>query len=66
MNFFQEYPNIEPNNYINYGFQNQQDVLFKINEINNRLKKLEQRITRLENQNNNSSNNEPDGTLYMI
>lgn len=43
------------------------EILYKFNEIENRLKKLEQRITRLESDDgNNISYSEPDNSLYMI
>lgn len=59
MNF---YPNefnpfmINPN-YIN-------DMMYKINELENRVKKLEQSIETYANSKNN--HNEPDNNLYMI
>ena len=69
MNFFPNYgvpnmmvPNI--NNDINYMNQ----IFNKLNEYVWRIKRLEQRITRLENEHNNSDYNytEPDNSLYMI
>ena len=42
------------------------DILYKLNEYENRIKKLEQKVSRLENSNNNNYNNEPDNNMYMI
>ncbi|MBQ2872766.1 MAG: hypothetical protein IJE89_02060 [Bacilli bacterium] len=67
MNFFENIPNFNgplppnfnppiPNNNIN----------FKIQELENRIKKLELRISRLESEKFNNSYIEPDTSLYMI
>lgn len=46
----------------------EQNLYYKLNDLENRLKKLELRIQRLESsQNDNNQNyNEPDTGLYMI
>ncbi len=44
-----------------------QDINYKINELENRIKKIELRLNRLESSlDNNSNYNEPDTNLYMI
>jgi len=46
---------------------NNQNLFYKINDFENRLKKLEQRITRLENEINSNSDSYPeDNSLYMM
>ena len=64
MNFF---PNgFVPNNEVgNMNIYNN-NLLNKINEMDTRIKKLEQRIIRLENEYGNINYNEPDKSLYMI
>lgn len=44
------------------------DILYKLNEYENRIKKLEQKVNRLESNttNYNNYNNEPDNNMYMI
>lgn len=45
------------------------NILYKLNEYENRIKNLEQKVNRLENNSNNSYtdyNNEPDNNMYMI
>ena len=56
-----------PNNFEN-NFNNtiNNNLLNKLNEIDNRIKKLEQRIVKLENENGSINYNEPDNSLYMI
>ena len=67
MNFFPYENNMmipinQDNNMLNNNFLN------GLNELDNRIRKLEQRIVRLENENlkNNVNYNEPDNSLYMI
>ena len=65
MNFFENIPN--PNNnfpIINTPIINN-DINYKINELENRIKKLELRISYLENEKNNNYI-EPDTKMYMI
>lgn len=63
-NFMNMNPNMNPN-MINPMYNN--NINYKINDIENRLKKLEQRIIRLENNKPNQFNyTEPDNSLYMI
>ena len=67
MNFFPN--NINPNMLVgpipnNYDNFNNQNIFYKINELENRIKKIEQRISRIENENND--NIIPDNSLYMI
>lgn len=67
MNFFPNPPKqYENDNYIsNFLFPG--DIVQKINIIDEKIKKLEQRIARLEDEAGNSFNNlEPDNSLYMI
>jgi len=65
MNFFDNMPN--PNN--NFPMMNMpminNDINYKINELENRIKKLELRISYLENEKNNNYI-EPDTKMYMI
>lgn len=42
------------------------DILYKLSEYENRIKKLEQKVNRLENNSYNNYNNEPDNNMYMI
>lgn len=42
------------------------DIIRELNEIANHLKKLELRISRLENEKNNDNYKEPDTSLYML
>lgn len=42
------------------------DIIRDLNEIANHLKKLELRISRLENEKNNDNYKEPDTSLYML
>ena len=65
MNFFDNIPNF--NNQmqgINPPIINN-DINYKINELENRIKKLELRISYLENEKNNNYL-EPDTKMYMI
>ena len=72
MNFF---PNM-PNNFggeviMNNPMMNNQmvnnNLFYRIGEMENRIKKLEQRIMRLESESGNNTNySEPDNSLYMI
>ena len=72
MNFFPNIPNGNqmffpiPNNYDGQAHINNQNIFYKINEMENKIKKLEQRISRLENENNNSEQSIPDNSLYML
>ncbi len=67
MNFYDLNQNLPPQLLPSINNQLPVDINYKINEIENRLKKIELRIQRLENsQNNNFNNNEPDTGLYMI
>lgn len=63
-------PNMNPNmpgtlmpNQMNYYGDN---INNRINIIEQNLKRLEYRISRLENPSGISINNEPDGNLYML
>ena len=64
MNF---YPNIPSGNIVLPNMINN-NIMNKINELENRIKLLEQKIINLETKNNNNSYNniEPDKSLYMI
>ena len=70
MNFFPNDNMMMPNgmmmpNSMDFNY----NLLNKFNEFENRLKKIEQRIARLENEfsiNNDFNHNEPDNTFYMI
>ena len=67
MNFYDLNQNLPPQLPPPINNQLPVDINYKINEIENRLKKIELRIQRLESsQNNNFNNNEPDTDLYMI
>lgn len=63
MNFFDNMPN---NNFpmMNPPIINN-DINYKIHELENRIKKLELRISYLENEKNNNYI-EPDNKMYMI
>ena len=66
MNFFDNIPNFNgpiPQNYI--PPQENNNINFKIQELENRIKKLELRISYLENEKNNNYI-EPDNKMYMI
>ena len=61
MNYMNNIPFMNNPNMIN-------DIMYKLNEYENRIKKLEQKVSRLEssNTNYNNYNNEPDNNMYMI
>lgn len=68
---FQMMPKMIDTNMANQ--MNYPNIYNPINDINNRITKLEdkinklnQRLTRLETANNNIYNNEPDSNLYML
>ena len=67
MNFFDNIPNFngpmmpQMNNPIINN-----NVDYKINALENKIKKLELRISRLESDNLNNNYIEPDNSLYMI
>ena len=69
MNFFSNTPN---NNPVPMPFPNNyppeinQNIFFKINDLENKIRKLEQRIANLENENHNVDDYPPDNSLYMI
>lgn len=67
MNFFENIPNFNgplPPNFNNPIMDN--NINLKIQELENRIKKLELRISRLETEKLNSNYIEPDTSLYMI
>ena len=73
MNFFPNFPNGNMAIPFNNGMMmpdnmNMNNFFNKFSEIENRIKKLEQRIIRLENEGNKNdfNYNEPDNSLYMI
>ena len=60
------YPNMYPNNYtdIDINSNNQNNELSTgLNAIDRQLRRLEQRISKLEN---NSNNNDFDNSMYMM
>ncbi len=59
MNYMNNIPILNNPNMMN-------DILYKLNEYENRIKKLEQKVSRLESNTNNYNNNEPDNNMYMI
>lgn len=67
MNFYDNIPNfngpIPPQ--MNHSMINN-DINYKINELETRIKKLELRISRLESDKINNNYTEPDTSLYMI
>ena len=66
MNFFDNIPNFNgPTPQMNNPMINN-DINYKIIELENRIKKLELRISRLEADKSNNNYNEPDNSLYMI
>jgi hypothetical protein len=68
MNFFNNnppFPNGQIPIYPEQPLMNN-NINTKINELELRIKKLEQRISLLETNNNNQSFTEPDNSLYMI
>ena len=67
MNFFENIPNFNgplPNNF-NPPIPNN-NIIYKIQELENKIKKLELRIARLESEKYNNNYQEPDTSLYMI
>ena len=69
MNFFENIPNTNPPqqiNGINPPFMINNDLNYKINELELRIKRLEQRMSILENNNPNNNYTEQDNSLYMI
>lgn len=67
MNFFDNIPNF--NGPIPPGMNNpimNNNINYKINELETRIKKLELRISRLESEKLNNNYTEPDTSLYMI
>ena len=69
MNFYPNnpIPNI-PINMVNNGMDYMNQIFNKFNEFEGRIKRVEQRITRLENENKTNDYNslEPDKSLYML
>ena len=65
MNFYNNIPPFNPNAPINNLMINN-DIQYKIQELELKIKKLEQRIVLLETNNPNNNHIEPDNTLYMI
>lgn len=71
MNFYDNIPNFNGpiqgmnNPMINTPIMNN-DINYKILELENRIKKLELRISHLEADKNNNNYTEPDTSLYMI
>ena len=69
MNFFPSVPNFDN---MNNGFNNHivenngMDLFYKINDMENKIMKLEQRIVMLESEKGNNYYNEPDTSMYMI
>ena len=66
MNFFDNIPNFNPPIQPMHNPMLNNNLEYKIHEIEQRLKKLEFRITQLENEKNNPNYIEPDSSLYMI
>lgn len=71
MNFFDNIPNFnfpiqEMNKQQMYNPMVNNDINYKINELENRIRRLEQRILLLESNNGNTNYTEPDKSLYMI
>ncbi len=59
------YDNMPFNPMMNPNFIN--EINYKINEMDNRIKKIQERLNRLEsNKTINNYNDEPDDTIYMI
>ena len=66
MNFFDNIPNFNPQiTPINNPIMNN-NINYKIQELEQKIKKLELRIIQLENNNQNHTYTEPDNSLYMI
>ena len=67
MNFFPDGNNmmLPPNNMEVTNYFNN-NIINKLTEMDNRLRKLEQRIIKLENASNNINYSEPNNSLYMI
>ena len=71
MNFYDNIPNFNPQvQGINPQILNNQippnNIYQKILELENKIKKLELRISQLETEKNNNNYIEPDNSLYMI
>ena len=67
MNFFDNIPNFNgpiPQTINNPMMNNNID--YKIHELENRIKKLELRIYQLESEKNNNNYTEPDNSMYML
>ena len=70
MNFYDNIPNFNPQiqginpQMINIPIPN--NLYHKLSELENKIKKLELRISQLENNNINNNSIEPDNSLYMI
>ena len=65
MNFYNNIPPFNINTPINSPILTN-DIQYKIQELELKIKKLEQRIILLETNNPNNNKIEPDNTLYMI
>jgi len=66
MNFYDNIPNFNiPIQGINPSMINN-DINYKISELENKIKKLELRISQLETNNKPNNYTEPDNSLYMI
>ena len=74
MNFLPVMPNFnEMNNPMVNSFGNQMgnsmmgnDIFYKVKELENKIKILEQRVARLESEKGNDYYSEPDTSMYMI
>ena len=67
MNFFDNIPNFNGPipQVINNPMMNN-NIDYKIHELENRIKKLELRISQLESEKINNNYTEPDNSMYMI
>ena len=59
-------PMINNNPMLNHPTINNNNIINKINELELRIKKLEQRLSLLESNTTNHNYQEPDTSLYMI
>ena len=66
MNFFDNIPNFQPPHQEIHNEMINNNITYKIQELENRIKRLEQRIILIETEKSNNNYVEPDTSLYMI
>lgn len=65
-NIMSQFPYNYETNYNTTNYNNYSNLENKLTRIENQIKLINQRLTRLETSNNNIYNNEPDSNMYMM